>query len=154
MFSREEQKEIDVELGKYAVKSAAGLEVLKIVQKHRGWISDETLGEVARTVEMSDDELDSVASSYNHIFRKQVGRHCIYICDGMTCWIKKYEDLINHICKRFGIATGQTTKDGRFTLLVSSCLGVCEKAPVMMVDNDLYVELDIAKVDKILNNYK
>jgi NADH-quinone oxidoreductase subunit E len=154
MFSAEEQKEIDVELGKYSVKSAAGLEILKILQKHRGWVSDETIGEVSRLVDMSDNELDSVATSYNHIFRKPVGRHCIYICDGMACWIKRYEDILTHLSKKLGIVLGQTTPDGRFTLLVSSCLGVCEKAPVMIVDDELYVELDISKVDRILEKYK
>ncbi|MGA2070179.1 MAG: NADH-quinone oxidoreductase subunit NuoE [Sedimentisphaerales bacterium] len=154
MFTKEEQKEIAVELGKYPVKSAAGLEVLKIVQKYRGWISDESLSEVAQLVEMTDDELDSVASSYNHIFRKPVGRHIIFICDGMACWIKGYENIIEHFRNRLGITPGQTTTDGRFTLLPSSCLGVCEKAPVMIVDDDLYVELDSAKVDEILNKYR
>ena len=137
MFTEEEQKEIAVELGKYPVKSAAGLEVLKIVQKHRGWISDESLSEVAQLVEMTDDELDSVATSYNHIFRKPVGRHVIFICDGMACWIKGYENILEHLRNKLGITLGQTTEDRRFTLLPSSCLGVCEKAPVMIVDDDL-----------------
>jgi len=154
MFTDEEQKEIAVELGKYPVKSAAGLEVLKIVQKHRGWISDECLGEVSRLVDMTDDELDSVATSYNHIFRKPVGRHIIFVCDGMACWIKGYENIVAHFKNKLGIIPGQTTEDGRFTLLPSSCLGVCEKAPVMIVDDDLYVELDSAKVDEILSRYK
>jgi NADH-quinone oxidoreductase subunit E len=154
MFTEEEQKEIAVELGKYPVKSAAGLEVLKIMQKHRGWISDECLSEVSRLVDMTDDELDSVATSYNHIFRKPVGRHIIFVCDGMTCWIKKYENIVAYLRNRLGITLGQTTEDGRFTLLPSSCLGVCEKAPVMIVDDDLYMELDSAKVDEILNKYK
>jgi NADH-quinone oxidoreductase subunit E len=154
MFSEEEQKEIAIELGKYPLKSAAGLEVLKIVQKYRGWISDESLSEVAGVVEMTDDELDSVASSYNHIFRKPVGRHVIFICDGMACWIKGYENILEQLRDRYGITMGQTTEDGRFTLLPSSCLGVCEKAPVMIVDDDLYVELDAVKVDEILSKYK
>jgi NADH-quinone oxidoreductase subunit E len=154
MFTEEEQKEIAVELGKYPVKSAAGLEVLKIVQKHRRWISDECLSEVSRLVEMTDDELDSVATSYNHIFRKPVGRHIIFVCDGMACWIKGYENIVAHFKNKLGIAPGQTTEDGRFTLLPSSCLGVCEKAPVMIVDDDLYVELNSAKVDEILSRYK
>jgi NADH-quinone oxidoreductase subunit E len=154
MFSAEEQKEIAIELGKYPHKDAAGLEILKIVQKHRGWISDECLSEVARLVEMTDDELDSVATSYNHIFRKPVGRHIIFVCDGMACWIKGYLNIVEHLSNRLGITLGQTTEDGRFTLLPSSCLGVCEKAPVMIVDDDLYVELNSAKVDEILNRYK
>ena len=153
MFTEEEQKEIAVELGKYPQKSAAAVEALKVVQKHRGWISDECLSEVACLVEMTEDELDSVATSYNHIFRKPVGRHVIFICDGVTCWIKGYENILEHLTSRLGITPGQTTADGRFTLLPSSCLGVCEKAPVMIIDDDLYVELDSTKVDEILGKY-
>jgi NADH-quinone oxidoreductase subunit E len=154
MFTEEEKKEIAVELGKYPVKSAAGLEVLKIVQRHRGWISDECLSEVSRLVEMTDDELDSVATSYNHIFRKPVGRHIIFVCDGMACWIKGYTNIVEHLRNKLGITLGQTTEDKRFTLLPSSCLGVCEKAPVMIVDDDLYTDIDLTKLDEILGNYK
>jgi NADH-quinone oxidoreductase subunit E len=154
MFSEEEKNEITIELGKYPRKDAAGLEILKIVQKHRGWISDESLSEVAHLVGMTDCELESIATCYNHIFRKPVGRHVIFVCDGMACWIKGYENLLEYLTKRLGIIMGQTSADGRWTLLPSSCLGVCEKAPAMIIDDDLYVELDTAKIDEILGKYK
>lgn len=154
MFSEEEKKEIAIELVKYPRKDAAGLEILKIVQKHRGWISDETLSEVAGLVEMTDCELESIATCYNHIFRKPVGRHVIFVCDGMACWIKGYDNLLEYLAGRLGITLGQTSADGRWTLLPSSCLGVCEKAPAMIVDEDLYVELDTKKIDVILDKYK
>jgi len=153
MLTNEEQKEIAIELGKYQQKSAAGLEALKVVQKHRGWISDESLNDVAQMVGLTDNELDSVATSYNHIFRKPVGRHVIYLCDSVTCWIKGYENILEHLTGKLGISPGQTTADNRFTLLVSSCLGVCEKAPAMIIDNDLYVNLDCSKIDDILSKY-
>jgi NADH-quinone oxidoreductase subunit E len=154
MLTNEEQKEIAIELGKYQQKRAAGLEALKVVQKHRGWISDESLNDVAQMVGLTDNELESVATSYNHIFRKPVGRHVIFLCDSVTCWIKGYENILEHLTNKLGIALGQTSADGRFTLLVSSCLGVCEKAPAMIIDNDLYVSLDSSKIDEILNRYK
>jgi NADH-quinone oxidoreductase subunit E len=154
MFTEEEQKEIAIELGKYPRKDAAGLEILKIVQKHRGWVSDESLGEVVRLVDMTDDELDSIATCYNHIFRKPVGRHVIFVCDGMACWIKGYDNIFEYLTGRLRITMGQTSADGRWTMLPSSCLGVCEKAPVMIVDDDLYVELDTVKIDEILSKYE
>jgi NADH-quinone oxidoreductase subunit E len=153
MFSEEEQKEIAIELGKYPHKDAAGLEILKIMQKHRGWICDECLSEVAQLIEMTDSELDGVATSYNHIFRKPVGRHVIFICDGMACWIKGYDNILQCLSSRLVITLGQTTTDNRFTLLPSSCLGVCEKAPAMIIDDDLYTDIDLAKVEEILNKY-
>ena len=154
MLTDQEKKEIQRELGKYAQKRAAGPEALKIVQRHRGWVSDENLSDVARFLDMTDEELDSVATCYNLIFRRPVGRHVILICDSVTCWIMGYEDLFDHLKQRLGIDLGQTTSDGRFTLLPVACLGACDKAPAMMIDEKLYVDLDISKLDEIIELYE
>lgn len=154
MLTEREKKEIQQELSKYAQKRAAGPEALKIVQSHRGWISDENLSDVAKFLDMTDEELDSVATCYNLIFRKPVGRHVILICDSVTCWIMGYENLFSHLQQKLDITFGQTTSDGRFTLLPISCLGACDKAPAMMIDNTLYVELDTSKLDEIIEKYE
>ena len=154
MLTDEDKREIDEEVGKYLTKRAAGPEALKIVQRHRGWVSKETLKDVARYLEMTDDELDGVATCYNFIFRQPVGRHIIVLCDSVSCWILGYEPILRHLEQRLGIHMGQTTSDGRFTLLPGACLGACDKAPGMMVDEDLHVELDPAKVDEILDRYQ
>jgi NADH-quinone oxidoreductase subunit E len=153
MLTEEEKKEIDEEVTKYRTKRGAGPEALKIVQRHRGWVSDESLKGVARYLELSEEELESVATCYNFIFRKPVGRHIIVLCDSVVCWAVGYEQIRDHIQHRLGIALGQTTKDGRFTLLPAACLGACDKAPVMMVDEQLHVELTPTKVDEILGRY-
>ena len=154
MLTEQEIKEIEQELNKYAQKRAAGPEALKIVQNHRGWISDESLNDIARFLEMTDAELDSVATCYNLIFRQPVGRHVILICDSVSCWIMGYENLTSHLKQRLNIDVGQTTSDGCFTLLPTACLGACDKAPAMMVDEQLYVNLDIPKLDEILDQYQ
>ena len=154
MLAEQEIKEIEQELSKYAQKRAAGPEALKIVQRHRGWISDESLNDIARFLDMTDEELDSVATCYNLIFRQPVGRHVILICDSITCWIMGYENLLEYLQQRLGITPGQTTSDGCFTLLPVACLGVCDKAPAMMIDDTLYVHLNTSKLDEILDRYK
>ena len=154
MLTKQEQKEIEQELCKYAQKRAAGPEALKIVQSYRGWISNESLNDIARFLDMTDEELDSVATCYSMIFRQPVGRHVILICDSVTCWIMGYEDLFNHLKQRLEIDFGQTTSDGCFTLLPVSCLGACDKAPAMMIDDKLYVSLNIKKLDEIIDHYK
>ena len=154
MLTEQEQKEIQQELVKYAHKRAAGPEALKIVQRHRGWISDESLNDIARFLEMTDSELDSVATCYNLIFRQPVGRHVILICDSVSCWIMGYENLFSHLKQRLNIDVGQTTSDGAFTLLPTACLGACDEAPAMMVDDELYVNLDIVKLNDILDRYQ
>jgi NADH-quinone oxidoreductase subunit E len=154
MLTDEEKREIEAQLEKYPSRRAAGPEALKIVQKYRGWVSDESLKDVARYLELAAEELDGVATAYNFIFRRPVGRHVIVICDSVTCWIVGYEQILAHLQSRLGITVGQTTSDGRFTLLPGACLGACDKAPVMMVDDDLHVELNPAKVDDILAQYQ
>jgi NADH-quinone oxidoreductase subunit E len=153
MLTEQEKTEIREEMKKYEQKRAAGPEALKIVQRHRGWISDENLSDIARFLDMTDEELDSVATCYNLIFRRPVGRHIVLICDSVTCWIMGYEDLFNHLKQRLGVGLGQTTSDGRFTLLPVACLGACDKAPAMMIDDKLYVDLNISKLDDIIELY-
>lgn len=154
MLTEEEVQEIQKELKKYAQKRAAGPEALKIVQRHRGWISDESLNDIARFLGMTDAELDSVATCYNLIFRQPVGRHVILICDCVSCWIMGYENLLSHLKEQLGIDFGQTTSDGCFTLLPVACLGACDKAPAMMIDDQLYADLDVSKLNAIIDRYQ
>ena len=155
MLSEKEKREIDEKLVEYAEKRAAGPEALAIVQRHRGWISDESLRDIAEYLAISVEELDSVATFYNRIFREQVGAHVILICDSVSCWIMGYTDLLNHLLSRLGIhSLYETSDDGMFTLLPSACLGACDLAPVMMVDDELYGELTPEKIDRILEKHR
>lgn len=103
---------------------------------------------------MTADELDSVATFYNFIFRKPVGRHVILICDSVSCWIMGYDRILERLKERLGIGFGETTTDGRFTLLPNVCLGACDHAPVMMIDEDLHIEVDPQMLDRILTQYE
>ena len=154
MLTAQERKEIEVAADHYELKKAAGIEALKIVQKHRGWVSDEALNDVAEMLEMSQTDLDAVATFYNFIFRRPVGRHVILVCDSVSCWIMGYDAIVNHLKARLGIDFGETTGDGRFTLLPQVCLGACDRAPVMMIDEQLYFELDAKKIDEILASFE
>jgi NADH-quinone oxidoreductase subunit E len=154
MLTAEEKNEIEAEFPRYEQKRAVSVEALKIVQQHRGWVSDEALVAVAEFLEMTPAELDAVATFYNLIFRKPVGKHVILVCNSVTCWIMGYEDILGHLKQRLGIELGETTADGLFTLLPIVCLGACDQAPAMMVDDTLYGNLDPAKIDEILANYR
>ena len=154
MLTAEEKYEIEKAISLVPIKKAAGIEALKIVQERRRWVSDESLRDVAAFMEMSPEELDSVATFYNLIFRKPVGRHIILLCDSITCWVMGYENILEHLTKELGIKYGETTKDGRYTLLPNCCLGTCDCAPALMIDNDLYRNLTIDQVDEILKKYE
>jgi NADH-quinone oxidoreductase subunit E len=153
MLTEDERREIEREIPRYAQKKAVGPEALKIVQKRRGWVSDESLGAVAELLEMDPAELESVATFYNLIYRRPVGRHVILLCDSVSCWILGSETLGAHLAKRLGVGFGETTADGRFTLLPVCCLGACDHAPAMMIDEDLHGDLDAEKIDEILERY-
>ncbi len=153
MITQEERQDIDDEIRKAPTKKAAVVDVLKVIQKHRGWVEDEALEEVAELVGMTPDEVDSIATFFSLIYRRPVGRHVILICDSVSCWLVGYDDVKEHLMKRLGVSMGETTKDGRFTLLPGACLGVCEQAPAMMIDEQLYTKLTPAIVDDILGKY-
>lgn len=127
---------------------------MKIVQRRRGWVSDESLKDIAELLSMSVDELDGVATFYNLIYRKPVGRHVISVCDSVSCWIMGYERLRDALKARLGVQMGETTADGRFTLIPIVCLGACDHAPTLMVDQDLHHDVDPQKLDSVLERYK
>ena len=151
MLTQEEQAEILAEVKRYPYKRAACPEALKIVQRYRGWISDQTLCEVAEFLDMTSAELDSIATAYSFIFRREIGRHVILICDSVVCWVLGYEQLLEHLQRRLGIGLGETTADKKFTLLPVCCIGACDEAPAMMIDGKLYGNLTVEKIDAILD---
>lgn len=153
MLTAEEIKEIEAEAARYPKRDAICIDALRIVQRHRGWISDESVRDIAGHLGMSPTDVDSVATFYNLIFRKPVGRHVIMVCDSVSCWIMGYERIRQHLQGRLGIGLGETTPDNRFTLLPIVCLGCCDHAPAMMVDSDLHSDLDAHKIDTALEKY-
>jgi NADH-quinone oxidoreductase subunit E len=154
MLSEQERNEIEAHSRHYPDRRAACIEALKIVQRHRGWVSDEGITDVAEALQMSPTELEGVATFYNMIFRKPVGKHVVLLCDSVSCWIMGYGRLREHLTSRLGIGLGQTSTDGLFTLLPNVCLGACDHAPVMMVDDAHYQDLDPARIDEILAMYE
>lgn len=153
MLTNQEITEIEKAIHVVPYKKAACIEALKIVQGHRRWISDESLKDIAIYMEMSAEELDSVATFYNLIFRKPVGRHIILLCDSITCWIMGYEKLHEYLSSKLGIRYGETTADERFTMLPNPCLGTCDCAPALMIDHDLYRNVTAEQLDEILEKY-
>ncbi|MGH9516407.1 MAG: NADH-quinone oxidoreductase subunit NuoE [Terriglobales bacterium] len=154
MLTLEERREIETEFTRYPNKQAVSIDAMKVIQRHRGWVSDESLHDLAEILNMTTDELDSVATFYNLVFRKPVGRHVALICDSVSCWIMGYEKLCHALTSRLGVNLGETTADGRFTVLPIVCLGACDHAPAMMVDNDLHSDLDPDKLDEVISKYK
>ena len=154
MFSDTERRELEEALKHYPDKRSGTIDALLIVQRRRGWISDDSLLDIAQFLEMTSEDVDSVATFYNLIFRKPVGRHVAFLCDSISCWIMGYEQVREQLKKQYDIDLGQTTRDGRLTVLPIACLGHCERAPAMMIDQDVYGEVTPEKVESIVEKYK
>ncbi|MDR3577104.1 MAG: NADH-quinone oxidoreductase subunit NuoE [Anaerolineaceae bacterium] len=154
MLSDEEKQEIQAEIPNYAEKQSVCIDALKIVQKQRGWVSDEAVQDLAEFLEMSADELDSVATFYNLIYRQPVGKHVVMLCNSISCWVMGYEQVYEHLTNRLGIRFGETSANNNFTLLPTVCLGICDHAPAMMIDEEIYIDLNQARVDETLAKYR
>ncbi|WP_212003437.1 NADH-quinone oxidoreductase subunit NuoE [Chitinophaga sp. HK235] len=153
MLTAIEIEKITHELQQVPVKKAACIEALKIVQQQRRWISDESVEDIAAMLEMSTAEVDSVATFYNLIFRRPVGRHIILLCDSISCYVMGFTALRQQLQSLLHINYGQTTTDERFTLLPNACLGTCDHAPALMIDEDLYRDVKPEDLEKILEKY-
>ena len=140
-LTAEEKAEIDYEIKVIGRSQAAGVEALKLVQRNRGWISDEALCAIASYLRMSSAELEGVATFYNLIYRQPVGHYVIHVCDSIACHLTGYESVVDALKSELNIEFGQTSLDGCFTLLTNACLGGCDKAPVMMIAGEHYCHL-------------
>jgi NADH-quinone oxidoreductase subunit E len=154
MLTPEERQEINAEFARYPTRQAVCIEALKVVQRHRGWVSDEGLKDIGNALDMTPEELDAVATFYNLVFRRPVGRHVALICDSVSCWIMGYEKLRQGLTSRLNVRLGETTADNRFTVLPIVCLGACDHAPAMMIDDDLYRDVEPPQLDELLEKYK
>jgi NADH-quinone oxidoreductase subunit E len=129
---------------------AAIPEALRIVQKQRGWVSDDAVRDIGDLLGVGADEVEGVATFYNMIFRKPVGRHVVVYCDSVSCWIRGCDAVRRRLEERLGIEPGGTTADGAVTLLPIGCLGACDKAPAIMVDEELHGNVTPQRIDEIL----
>lgn len=153
VLSETERSAIEHEMHHYEDPRAASIEALKIVQKERGWVPDGAAEAIGAILGIPGSDVEGVATFYSQIFRVPVGRHVIRVCDSMTCYIGGHESVLGSIQKQLGIGLGQTTPDQRFTLLPVCCLGNCDKAPALMIDEDTFGDVKAEDVAKLLEAY-
>ena len=154
VLADEEIEEIEHECAHLPDRQSAAIDAMMIVQKRRGWISDESLGAIARLLGMSVEALDSVATFYNLIFRQPVGRHVVMVCDSVSCYVMGADGLRARIEEHLGVRTGETTEDDRFTLLPIVCLGACDRAPTLMIDEELIGPVDADNLEAVFSRFE
>lgn len=150
-LSLAEIEAIHAEAGRYPEKSAAVIEALKIVQQQHGWVSDASVDDIAELLGMSAAQVDSVATFYNLIYRKPVGKKVIHYCDSVVCWMQGAEQNREFLSRRLGVELGATSADGEYTLLPIVCLGACDRAPVLMIGDETHFNADQNALSRILD---
>jgi NADH-quinone oxidoreductase subunit E len=154
MLSDTERRELEDAVKHYPDKRGAAIDALLTIQRRRGWISDDTLFEIAQFLEITVEDLDSIATFYNLVFRKPVGRHVAFVCDSISCWIKGCEQVQERMKTLYDVDFGQTSPDGRLTVLPIACLGHCERAPALMINQDVYGDVTPEQIEQIVEKYK
>jgi NADH-quinone oxidoreductase subunit E len=130
------------------------LVLLEREQSRSGYLSKDTIAELAAALGLSIGEVYGVASFYSFLSVKPQGRNVIRVCKSLPCYLKNSQLIINSVRKAIGIKPGQTTADGRFSFELTNCIGACDKAPAMMINDDVHVDLTPKKIAQILKAYK
>jgi NADH-quinone oxidoreductase subunit E len=137
----------------YPDPQSALLPALYLAQEdYGGWLPEEAFDEVAAVLGLPPTLTVAAASFYTMLNRKPVGRHLIQVCTNISCSLLGAEHLVAYIGHKLGIKPGESTPDGRFTLLEVECLGSCGTAPMMQVDDKYHENLSEDKVDQILTS--
>jgi NADH-quinone oxidoreductase subunit E len=149
-FPPEARQRIDRILERYPTKQAALLPVLWVAQETWGWISREASEEVARVLELPPAHVSGVLTFYTMYNLRPVGRHLLQFCTSISCHLAGAGRLLDHCRRRLGIDLGETTPDGKFTLVEVECIAGCDRAPSMMVNDAYHEPMDPARLDSLL----
>lgn len=151
MLRAETRTRIEALIERYPERRSALIPALKLAQREAGYLSAEVLCELAEIFRLTPNEVHEVASFYTMLFRKPVGKYVIWVCTNISCMLCDAEAILAHLVSRLGIRPGETTPDGRFTLMEAECLASCGTAPVVQINDDYYENLTLEKLDRILD---
>lgn len=150
MLTEENLKKIEEIRKRYPTAQAALLPALWIAQEQYGWISHETMKEIASLLNLPFGHVLGVVSFYTMFNKKPVGKYHLQVCTNISCSLLGAEKLVDYLASKCGTKLGETSPDGRFTLTEVECLGSCGTAPVMQINDEYYEELTPEKIDHIL----
>lgn len=153
ILTTQEIHDIEHQIAHYPDPRAACLDALKIVQKRNGWVDDAQVVAIGQMLGIPAADVEGVATFYNRIYRRPVGRNVILLCDSIACFLMGAETLAEAFQKHLGIQYGQTTADGRFTLLPICCLGNCDKGPTLMINEDTHGLVGVNDIAALLEQY-
>ena len=150
LFEAEYQERFEKILSRYPEKRGALLPVLSMAQELRGWLSPESMKRVAELLELTPAYVRSVASFYTMYQLRPVGRHLIQVCTGIACDLCGAEEVVERLLKATGTRIGETSADGRYTVVGVECLGACGFPTVIQVNDRVYENVKAEDVDGLL----
>ncbi|MBS1187675.1 MAG: nuoE [Burkholderiaceae bacterium] len=152
-LSEQSYRKIDRELAKFPPeqKQSAVIAALAIAQDECGWLSPEAMQAVADYLGMPAIAVQEVATFYNMFNTKPVGKHKITVCTNLPCLLSGGDSAARYLQQKLGIKFGETTPDGKFTLIAGECMGSCGDGPVLLVNNKwMHIQMSNAKIDALL----
>ncbi len=152
MLSDTARQKIQDLIAKYPQSRSALIPSLRIAQDEIGYLPPSAMQEIAGIFGLSSNEVNEVASFYTMLFKKPVGKYVIQVCTNISCLLRDSEEIMTHLQKRLGIKPGETTSDGRFTLVEVECLASCGTAPVVQINENYHENLTPEKLDSILDS--
>lgn len=135
---------------RYPEKRSALIPALHLAQSEKGYLSLETQSEVAALFQLDPNEVNAVVTFYDMFFEKPVGKHLLHVCKNVSCMLRGSDEILGKICSKLKTQLGQTTEDGEFTVIASECLGACDRAPMMLVDEKVVGPIKENELDNIL----
>lgn len=153
-LSEKYKDEIAELLSRYPVKRSALIPLLYLAQRDQGYVTEPAMKEIARLLGLTPPQVYETATFYTMLSLKKVGRFHIQVCKSLMCALVGSDTVIGWMKSKLGIAPGDTTPDGLFTLSAVECLAACGTAPMMQINDEYYERLTEEKVDRILADLK
>ena len=154
MLGEEFKKNYKTIIEKFETKESSILELLHLIQKENGYISEDDINDLSKLIDIPYSKIKAVLTFYTMFNQKKVGRYHIQICRNISCHMAGSKNLERYIKEKLGINEGEITPDGLFSYTTVECLAGCGNAPVIMINETYYENVDEKKLDEIINNLK
>ena len=154
MFSKETEDKFKHLVSLYPRKRSALIPMLLLAQKEDGYIKPAAIDYVARYLDLSPSEVDSIMSFYTLLRRRPVGKYHIMICTNLSCLLRGSDEIETCVKRKLGVNLGEVTADGLFSAIEFECLASCTTAPVIQINGEFYENLDVRKTEEILDELR
>ena len=153
MISEQAKQRMRELASRYPVARSAVMPALYIAQQEEGYITQAALQAVAEALNMTVDDVESVATFYTMYYQKPPGRKIIKVCTSISCYLRNCDALVEHLEQRLGIKRGETTADGNYTLMTTECLASCGTAPVLQVNGEFVENVTFEMADALIDEF-